>query len=84
MSKENSKMKKCKACGEEIAKAAKTCPHCGSKNKQPIYKKWWFWLVVVVVVASVTNSGNKSGTTPVVNKTTQENQATQSAASIGI
>ena len=82
MSKENSKMKKRTACGEEIAKAAKTCPHCGSKNKQPIYKKWWFWLIVVVVVASVANSGDKSGTTPAVNETAQENQVTQSEAQI--
>lgn len=29
------KLVKCKACGEEIAKSAKTCPHCGAKNKKP-------------------------------------------------
>ena len=29
-----SKMTTCKACGAEIAKSAKTCPQCGSKNKQ--------------------------------------------------
>lgn len=28
------KLVKCKACGEEIAKSAKTCPHCGAKNKK--------------------------------------------------
>lgn len=26
------KMKKCKTCGAEIAKSAKTCPHCGAKK----------------------------------------------------
>lgn len=29
------KMKPCKACGQEIAKSAKVCPHCGAKNKKP-------------------------------------------------
>lgn len=29
-----SKMISCKSCGAEIAKSAKTCPHCGAKNKQ--------------------------------------------------
>lgn len=28
-----SKMILCKACGAEIAKSAKSCPHCGAKNK---------------------------------------------------
>lgn len=32
---ENKKMKVCKSCGEEIAKSAKVCPHCGAKNKKP-------------------------------------------------
>ncbi len=31
---ENSKMRTCKACGAEIAKSAKVCPHCGAKNKK--------------------------------------------------
>lgn len=26
-------MIKCKVCGADIAKSAKTCPHCGAKNK---------------------------------------------------
>ena len=30
----NNKMCTCKACGQEMAKSAKTCPHCGAKNKK--------------------------------------------------
>ena len=30
----NNKMCTCKACGQEIAKSAKSCPHCGAKNKK--------------------------------------------------
>lgn len=29
-----SKLKKCKTCGADIAKSAKTCPHCGAKVKK--------------------------------------------------
>ena len=40
------KMKKCKACGADIAKSAKICPHCGAKNggsKIPL-------IIVIVIV----------------------------------
>ena len=29
----NSQLKNCKVCGAEVAKSAKTCPHCGAKLK---------------------------------------------------
>lgn len=41
---ENSKMKTCKACGAEIAKSAKVCPHCGAKNKKRS-------LLIIILVA---------------------------------
>jgi predicted RNA-binding Zn-ribbon protein involved in translation (DUF1610 family) len=30
--KENNKLTKCRTCGKEISKTAKTCPHCGEEN----------------------------------------------------
>ena len=56
------KMIKCKHCGEEIAKSAKTCPKCGGKNKKPFYKKLWFWLIVIVIIgiAGSSSGGKKS------------------------
>ena len=48
----NNMLTTCKACGAEIAKNAKACPHCGSPNKKPIYKKWWFWLIVLFILCS--------------------------------
>lgn len=30
----SNKMIECKSCGQQIAKSAKTCPHCGAKNKK--------------------------------------------------
>lgn len=40
----------CKVCGKEIAKSAKVCPHCGAKNKKPIYKRIWVWLLGVIII----------------------------------
>lgn len=39
------KMSKCKACGSEIAKSAKSCPKCGAKSK-----KFPVWLTVIIVI----------------------------------
>lgn len=52
----------CKHCGQEIAASAKTCPHCGGKNKKPFYKKVWFWILIAVVLIAVISSqgGNKN------------------------
>ena len=61
----------CKACGKEIAKKAKICPHCGAKNKKPLYKRAWLWVLVAVVIFA--SMGNDAETTP--NK--EVNQITQ-------
>lgn len=50
-------LKPCKACGQEIAKSAKCCPHCGAKNKKPIFTKWWFWLIVVILIGLIASTG---------------------------
>ncbi|MDR0838438.1 MAG: hypothetical protein LBN99_02205, partial [Oscillospiraceae bacterium] len=46
-------MVQCAVCGQEIAKSAAACPHCGAKNKKPIFKKWWFWAVIIVIVGII-------------------------------
>lgn len=52
------KMMSCKTCGQEIAKSAKKCPHCGAKNKKPFFLRWWFILLAIIVVGvSVLNAG---------------------------
>ena len=53
----------CKACSKEISSSAKTCPHCGAKNPQPVYKKWWFWTIAVIILISVAASNNNTSTT---------------------
>lgn len=56
-----SKMTTCKHCGAEIAASAKVCPHCGGKNKPPIYKRWWFIVIVVLIVLSAIGGSSESG-----------------------
>lgn len=56
-----SKMTTCKHCGAEIAASAKVCPHCGCKNKPPIYKRWWFIAIIVLIVLSAIGSSSDSG-----------------------
>lgn len=48
----------CKACGQEIAKSAKSCPHCGAKNKKkhPIL----IGLVVICVLIGLFGSAEDS------------------------
>ena len=64
------KLISCKACGQTMAKNAKACPHCGAKNKKPIFKKWWFWVIVVILLISVGTSGNDSNAENVENNST--------------
>lgn len=71
------KMISCKACGQEISKSAKACPHCGAKNKKPLFKKWWFWAVIVILFVVITSSGNdtenESANTSNINNSSTEN-----------
>lgn len=66
-------VKPCKICGKIIAKNAKTCPHCGAKNKKPLFKKWWFWVIIGIIVISVSAGG---GDTDPQNNSSTENAAT--------
>lgn len=54
----NKKMINCKACGQEIAKSAKACPHCGAKNK----KKHLILIIIIVffVLICITASSGDS------------------------
>lgn len=75
----NKKMITCKACGQEIAKSAKACPHCGARNKQPIFKKWWFWTVFVILVIALGTSEGNTDTNDVIPSNPNTNQNTNSS-----
>lgn len=64
------KLSPCKACGQEIAKSAKVCPHCGVKNKKPLFKKWWFWAIVVVLIMAIGTSDNDADNGNTTNNST--------------
>ena len=51
------KLVTCKACGQQIAKSAKKCPHCGAKNKKgaPILLGI---IAVIVLIALIASAGN--------------------------
>lgn len=74
----NKKMTTCKACGQEIAKSAKACPHCGAKNKKPIFKKWWFWAIIVVLVIAIGTSGNGGDKENATNNNSNNNTSVDS------
>jgi len=51
------KMKSCKACGAEIAKSAKVCPHCGAKQKGKL-GIIAIVVVVIIILAALLGSGD--------------------------
>jgi hypothetical protein len=61
-------LKQCASCGTFIDIDAETCWQCGTRNKQPVTKKWWFWAVVIFIgigILSNLGSGNgDSGSSP--------------------
>lgn len=70
------KMTTCKHCGAEIAASAKVCPHCGGKNKPPIYKRWWFIAIIVLIVLSaIGGSGSGSDSSASSSKATSKASA---------
>lgn len=76
-----SKMTTCKHCGAEIAASAKVCPHCGGKNKQPIYKRWWFIAIIVLIVLSaIGGSGSGSDSSASSSKATSTSAASSVAS----
>lgn len=44
------KLVKCKTCGAQIAKSARTCPHCGAKRKKHHFIRNFFILLLLLVI----------------------------------
>ena len=76
-----SKLISCKSCGEQIAKGAKSCPHCGAKNKKPFYKKWWFLLIVIIFAIGIipTENNDTSDDSHDPSEQIQENQPNENS-----
>lgn len=74
-----SKMTTCKHCGAEIAASAKVCPHCGGKNKPPVYKRWWFIAIIVLIVLSAIGGSSGSSDGSANSSTTKASTSTASS-----
>ena len=56
----NKKMRACKSCGEQIAKSAKHCPHCGAKKKRGwLFKILAIWFVLTAGFAILKGGDEK-------------------------
>lgn len=75
------KMTTCKHCGQEIASSAKVCPHCGGKNKPPIYKRWWFIAIIVIIVLAAIGGSSSSDSNSSTSSTTASKTANTSSSS---
>ena len=54
---ENKNLIACKACGKDVAKGVKKCPHCGKKLKMGMFTKIILGIVVVVFANAILNPG---------------------------
>ena len=54
------KMTKCKSCGAEIAKSAKTCPQCGAKQKHTLKTVAFVLLVIFLIGVFASIFGDSS------------------------
>ena len=70
------KLVKCKTCGAEIAKSAKTCPSCGAKQKKHTVLGIILVLIGVCLIAAAI--GGKSGEPKKVNTSEAGGQTTSS------
>lgn len=65
----NNKLKECKVCGAEVAKNAKTCPHCGAKlkNGHPILISVLLFFVLAAIIGAFSSDDEpkKVETTPI-------------------
>lgn len=79
------KMTTCKHCGQEIAASAKVCPHCGGKNKPPIYKRWWFIaIIVIIVLAAIGGSGSSDSSGSTSSTATSKTAVSSSSSEVAI
>ena len=54
---ENKNIVACKACGKDVAKGLKKCPHCGKKLKMGMFIKIILGVVVIAIASAILNPG---------------------------
>lgn len=75
------KIVKCKTCGAEIAKTAKTCPHCGAKQHQVALSICAVIVVIMVigVIAILAGGGNRGLEAVADDQSVSQDQPSQEA-----
>ncbi|MDQ7094285.1 zinc ribbon domain-containing protein [Desulfosporosinus sp. PR] len=78
-------MVNCKACGKEIAKGVKKCPHCG-KDQRNFFGRHKILtgivaLIVIIIIVSVSSGGGKSKATSAPATTPSATQSSPPASS---
>ena len=76
-----SKLIKCKTCEAEIAKNAKTCPHCGAKNKSKGVRSILGTILlifgIIIIIGALGSGSDEPTISPTENNT---NETTNSSA----
>jgi hypothetical protein len=72
-----SKMKNCKVCSKEIAKSAKTCPHCGAKLKMGLLKKVGIGFGILIVIGIIGSLGSNDSSTSTNSDSSKSTTSTQ-------
>lgn len=68
-------MVKCKACGAEISKNAKVCPHCGEPAPKRTSLAAWLLLGIIVLIGiGASNSTDASSSAPLTPKEEAQSQ----------
>jgi hypothetical protein len=56
------KLTTCKSCGKEVARSAKSCPHCGQKLKMSFFLRFFILFCVVGVIAVIVQPSKEEQT----------------------
>jgi len=51
-------LKKCKACGNDVAKGAKKCPHCNQRLKRGLFFKLFIVIIILFSIQILWNFGS--------------------------
>jgi len=70
----NNNMKPCKACGQEISKSTKQCPHCGHDQRSWFMRhKFLSFIGIIIILAALGNAlGDEDSATDTASKTNKE------------
>lgn len=74
-------MKLCKVCLKDVAKSAKTCPHCGAKLKMGVLKKVGIGFGVIIVLCVVASLASPKDSTTQSTTTSANTQPVKKAES---